>query len=132
MPSLALLFHLIETVSGPAGTHAGIPASAARLAAAWCEYLEAHARKVYRRELAGDIEGARLLAAKIESGDVHDGQAVRDLYRPHWAGLKNPEAVWPAVEMLERLGWLRVDEVKAGGRPTYSVHLHPELKGGPR
>ena len=132
MPSLALLFHLIEIVGGPTSNHVGIPASAARLAAAWTEYLEAHARKVYRRELTGDIEGARLLAAKIEAGDVRDGQSVRDLYRPHWGGLKTPDAVWPALEILEGLGWLRVGEVKTGGRPTYTINLHPELKRGTR
>ena len=122
MPSLALIFHLIETVGGPPSDHVGIPAGAARLAAAWCEYLEAHARKVYRRELAGDVEGARLLAAKIESGDVRDGQAVRELYRPQWAGLKTPDAEWQALSTLERLGWLRVAEVrKAADRPTRST-----------
>jgi hypothetical protein len=132
MPSLALLFHLIETVGGPASNPAGVPTSAASLAAAWCDYLEAHARKVYRRELAGDTEGARLLAAKIEAGDVRDGQAVRELYRPQWAGLKNPDDVWQAVGTLEHLGWLRVAEVMTGGRTKYTVHLHPELKGGTR
>ncbi len=130
MPSLALILHLVETVGGPASNHVGIPASAARLAAAWCEYLENHARKVYRRELAGDTEGARLLAAKIEAGDVRDGQAVRELYRPHWAGLKTPEAVWLAVGALEQLAWLRVNEARDGGRPTYTINLHPELKRG--
>jgi hypothetical protein len=130
MPSLALIFHLVETVGGPANDNVGIPVSVARRAAAWCEYLEAHARKVYRRELAGDIEGARLLAAKIETGDVREGQPVRGLYRPQWAGLKTPEAVWQAVGTLERLGWLRVIEVHTNGRPTYTVHLHPELRGG--
>ena len=60
MPSLALLFHLVDVVdpsgtfgtkvldrSGPIPTDKFPPVAldAARLAAAWCEFLEAHARK---------------------------------------------------------------------------------------
>jgi hypothetical protein len=132
MPSLALLFHLIKVVAGHASGTGDIPVETARLAAAWCDYLEAHARKVYRRELVADIEGARLLAAKIESGDVRDGQMVRDLYRPQWTGLRTPDLVWQALAALERLGWLRLAELTTGGRPAYAVKLHPDLGGGGR
>jgi hypothetical protein len=130
MPALALLFHLIEAVGGSPSGALAVPVASAVLAAAWCDFLEAHARKLYRRELVADIEGARLLAAKIEAGDVRDGQPVRDLYRPQWAGLRSPDLVWQAVAALERLGWVRVIEQTTGGRPSYAVRLHPDLKDG--
>lgn len=131
MPALALLFHLVEVVDTPSGGFGGgVSLRSARLAAAWCEYLETHARKLYRRELAGGTEAARLLAGKIEAGDVRDGELVRDLYRREWSGLRTPEAVWQAVNMLERLGWVRTTELTTGGRPSYAVHFHPELIGG--
>ena len=124
MPQLALLTHLLEGATGP------VPLPAARCAAAWCEYLETHARKLYRRELAAGVECARLLAERIEAGDVHGGEAVRDLYRRGWRGLKTPDAMWEAVTTLERLGWVRVTEgVKATGRPAYIVHLHQDFAG---
>jgi putative DNA primase/helicase len=131
MPALALLFHVLDTVAG--GTGGGeVPATAARYAAAWCEYLEAHARKLYRRELSGDAEAARSLAGKLEAGEVAEGSAVRELYRRGWSGLATPEAVWQALTTLERLGWLRVAEQPTPGRPSYVVTLHPDLKGGAR
>ena len=48
MPSLALIFHLIETVS-MTSVHARSTVSLenAKLAAAWCEFLELHAKKMW-------------------------------------------------------------------------------------
>ena len=133
MPSLALLFYLIETAGGPAVSGvSGISLHAARCSAAWCEYLEAHARKVYRRELAADTEAARALAAKIEAGEVAEGEKIRDLHRRQWSGLRTPEAVWQALTTLERLGWVRVVDRSIPGSPSYAVNLHPELRGGAR
>ncbi len=59
MPALALVFHLIDAIGDE---HPGmVSEGATRLAAAWCEYLELHARKVYDAELRGDIAAAHLL-----------------------------------------------------------------------
>ena len=45
MPSIALIDHLINSVSGQcAGT---VTVESARRAAAWCDFLEAHARRIY-------------------------------------------------------------------------------------
>ena len=40
----------------------------------WCEFLEAHARKLYAIELHAGASAAHALAAKIEAGAVVDGQ----------------------------------------------------------
>ena len=61
MPSLALLIHLLDGAS-PSD---GIPLSCGQRAAAWCELLEAHARKVYSPELDGGLSAAHSLASKI-------------------------------------------------------------------
>ena len=45
MPSLALIFHLIDGVD--AGPRGPVSRAAATRAAAWCEYLAAHARRSY-------------------------------------------------------------------------------------
>ena len=57
MPSLALLFHLVDVVDGaPSGP---VSAEAARLAAAWCDFLEEHARRVYDCVTTPDLEAPR-------------------------------------------------------------------------
>jgi len=56
MPSLALILHLIDGVdAGPGGP---VSRAAAAQAAAWCEYLAAHARRLY----AAVTDAARVAA----------------------------------------------------------------------
>ena len=45
MPSLALIFHLIEVADGTAAE--AVTLRSAQLAAQWCDYLETHARRIY-------------------------------------------------------------------------------------
>jgi hypothetical protein len=76
MPALALLFHLVGLVDGPSDRSVGgVGLESARLAVAWCDYLEAHACKLYRRELAAGTEGARLLAGNIEARFAREAAA---------------------------------------------------------
>ncbi len=129
MPALALLFHLVSVVAGDA--EAGpVTLPATRLAAAWCDFLEAHARKVYHDELDDGAGAARLLAEKIGQGRVLDGMTVRDVYRHHWTGLATPAAVDRALATLTERGWLRVEPRSTGGRPEEVIRLHPDLRGG--
>ena len=142
MPSLALLFHLVDCAAVDKAfdtsiadrSHSvfsrGVPLEAARLAAAWCEFLEQHARKVYAQELYPGVEAAHSLAAKIAQGVVTDGQSVRDVYAHHWSGLATSSKVNEALEALEALGWVRIETVSTGGRPTERLRLHPELRAG--
>lgn len=126
MPSLALLFHLIEVVDGgEAG--AGVSLGAARLAASWCDYLAIHAERVYASETPLSAAGA--LARHIERGDIHDGDDVRTIYRHGWSRLDTAERATEAVRILETLGWLRlVEPPNTGGRPASpTIELHPDL-----
>jgi hypothetical protein len=127
MPSLALLFHLIDVADrAPPGP---VSLAAAQLAASWCDYLEAHAKKVYAAELYPGMEGAYLLAKKIEQGVITDGDKVRDIYAlHHWSGLDTPGQVNAALEKLQEAGWVRVEEVETGGRPTQVLRVHPDLR----
>jgi hypothetical protein len=125
MPSLALLFYLLDIADGVPTGPVGLPA--ALLAAAWCDYLEQHARKVYAGELDPGQEAAAALAAKLEAGAVADGQSVRDIYRNHWSGLGTPERVQAALSVLVAANWLRVVTVQTDGRPSEIVRLHPDF-----
>ena len=129
MPSLALLFHLIETVAR--GEAAGpVSLEAAKLSADWCEYLEMHARKIYTTEIASEIVAARALAEKIRQGALTDGMTVREAGRAEWSHLKSAEAVTQGMAVLTQHGWARIETTTGNGRPSRIIRLNPELQGG--
>jgi putative DNA primase/helicase len=126
MPSLALVFHLLALDSDK--TISSVSEEASSLAADWCDYLEQHARKVYASELTPGADGAKVLAAKIKTGEIYDGVSVRDISRHQWASLASIESVKSALRVLEQAGWLRVRDIETGGRPSEIVNLHPRLR----
>jgi putative DNA primase/helicase len=135
MPSLALLFHLVDVVGG--SEVPPVTQWAAAAAAAWCDLLEAHCRRAYQAALDGDPEAAQRLVEHLKS-DLPNPFRVRDVARKGWAGLTSTQDVELAVGVLEDRGWLQSREVPAGpagGRPTAEYWIHPELlgraKGGP-
>jgi hypothetical protein len=127
MPSLALLFELIDTERLPVS----VGKTAALRAVAWCEYLETHAGRLYASAEKPAMEGARALLERIRKADVKDGSSARDIYRGrHWSKLSSPEEVTTAADVLEDYGWLRAEKVETGGRPTTRIRLHPTLREG--
>lgn len=128
MPALALIFELIDVLSSDRSMYGQVGEAATRLAAAWCEFLECHARKLYAVELAGGVGTAHILAVRIEAGAITNGDTVRDIYRAGWSGLKTPDRVLLGLQVLESLGWVRLATEVSGGRPTQVVRLHPELQ----
>jgi hypothetical protein len=122
MPSLALLFHLIET-QDPSRP---VPLAAAACAADWCEFLEHHARKVYAPELQTDRIAAHALADKIRKKAVVSEMTVRDVYNSGWARLKTADAVLEGMSVLAEYGWARVEIRQTGGRPKSVIVVNPE------
>lgn len=108
-PALTLLFHLVDcaarNVSGP------VTKKAALRAAAWCEYLEAHARRCYGLLQDDGLRAAQALAKKLEQGALADGFTARDVGRNQWRNLTTDDAVQAALDWLEDEGWIR-------GEPT--------------
>ncbi|MCG3194892.1 MAG: hypothetical protein DIJKHBIC_04160 [Thermoanaerobaculia bacterium] len=127
MPKLALVFDAMARVSGthPGG---GVTARSALMAAAWCDYLEAHARKVYSCELARATTAAHDIATRIKRGDIFDGMSPREIYRNEWEGLASRGVVMAGLQRLEALGWVRLTSSdENGGRPKSVIRLHPIL-----
>jgi len=128
MPSLALLFHLAETAgSSNAGT---VSLASAKRAAAWCEYLESHARRVYSCIVTPQLRAARELADKIKRRRVgaEGFFSCRDVYLKGWSGLDSPEAVKQASEVLQDAGWVRDlsgESGPFGGRPSNRYEVNP-------
>lgn len=154
MPSLALIFHAAERadepgfVSSVSATIAGlsttfsendfgaVPLMCAQRAAAWCEYLEAHARRIYYSGVTARVDTAvRLMGEKIKAAKLTDKFTSRDVYRPQWAGLTEREDVIRALEVLEDLVWVKSETIPpttTGGRPSRRYHVNPRIPKGAR
>jgi hypothetical protein len=130
MPSLALIFHVVSTIAGRQGTP--VSEAAASMAAAWCDYLEAHARRVYHGLIQRDISTAHRLAKKITGKDLSDPFTTRDVYRKHWTGLSDDAVIEAGAAILDELGWIKTVRVGAGpngGRPTLKYWINPNVVG---
>lgn len=126
MPSLALLFALadneLESVS----------LRHAQQAADWCDYLEAHARRVYASRISPERLAAITLGSHLEKGWKRKGGSftVRDVYRPQWSGLTTPEEARAALRLLEDYGWVRrSQDAQADGRPSENYLINPKIGG---
>lgn len=127
MPTLAALIHLGEGETGEL-----VSLDSARRAAAWVEYLESHARRIYAAALTPEVVAALALAEKIQSGRaVVDGVlTVRDVYQKRWHSLDSPEAVKAAADILVDHEWLRPipsDAGPQGGRPSLRYEVNPKV-----
>ena len=136
MPSLALLFHLVDLAEASVARHEPliirpgeqVSGHAVQLAARWCDFLELHARKIFAPELEAELTAARALAAKLEAGKVPDGTSPRDIARHEWSGLKGPQ-VDMAISALEAAAWVRLEtRGSTGGRPGEALRIHPDLR----
>ena len=129
MPSLALQFHLIDIADGMSSGPVSL--SAAQMAAAWCEYLESHARRIYG--MAEDItaRAAGILADRIRSGKLENNFTAREVIRKGWELLTEKEVVNGAIQDLVEANWLH--EIKfavtpKGGRAKVLYEINPQIK----
>jgi putative DNA primase/helicase len=127
MPSLALLFHLIEVAYGKKTN--SISKDNTEKSAAWCEYLESHARRVYALVTNIEMKAASLLSEKIMQNKLKDGFSVRDVYRANWNILNDKKIAQAACEELVSAGWLRelVIEPKFGQKRKVTYLINPKL-----
>jgi hypothetical protein len=129
-PALALIFHLVECAAE--GVCGPVTKDAALRAAAWCEFLEAHARRCYGLLKDDGLRAAQALAAKLERGALEDGFTLRDVRRNQWRNLTADSAIEAALDWLEDVGWLR-SETSGGtgpgsGRRTVRYRINPAFR----
>ncbi len=133
MPSLALLFELADFAAGDDECLPGtVLLDHARQAAAWCGYLESHARRVYSCVVTPAMSSALALAEKIKRAKV-TGKVftAREIYLKGWGGLDTRDLVRLAAEILVDAGWLRElpDEPNPlGGRPSLRWEINPKVR----
>jgi hypothetical protein len=123
--ALALVLHLAE------GHIGAVKIESAMRAAAWCHYLEGHARRIFALAEVGKINAAELLGRRIREGKLNDGFTVRDVIRKGWAGLGTVTQAEAALALLEEHGWVMgADTDNATGRPTTRFYVNPKTRKG--
>ena len=95
-----------QGISGP------VTKEAALRAAAWCEYLDANARRYYGLLKDDELRAAQALAIKLERGALEDGFTLRDVRRNQWRSLTTDEA---GLDWLEDEDWLRSEATGGTG-----------------
>ena len=129
MPTLALIFHLLEIADGKQSGNVSI--QAAGQAAQWCEYLETHARRIYGMADDQTARAAGNLAKKIKEGKLEDNFTARVVHRKGWELLTEIETVNAALMDLVEANWLReipILPTEKGGRKTMIYQINPEIK----
>lgn len=128
MPALALISHLAETPGG-----GPVTIRATKRAAALCDLLEAHARRVYDAAASPDTAAARLVVARLKAGALPTPFTARDLYRKQWANVTTPSDAEATLDVLEQRGWVRRVEHPPGplgGHPRVEYHINPAVTAG--
>jgi hypothetical protein len=129
MPSLALIFHLVEVADGvaqvsPVSEHCAIQA------AAWCEYLESHARRIYGMVINGGGMAAAALARKIRERKLESPFKVRTIQQRGWGLLTDNVKIRESVDRLLDAYWIREvpQEKKTTGRPSdVEYEINPKI-----
>ncbi len=118
MPSMALIIHLANVVNGTASGDVSL--KAAKKAAAWCDFLEQHARRIYAFAINTRQKAASNLADKLLEKKLTDGFTARDVYRNEWSYLTTVEEAQAAINELVIKKWLR--EQQSGNTIRYQIN----------
>ena len=121
--AIALILHLAEGAIGP------VKARSALRAAAWCQYLASHARRVYGLVETAKVSTARMLSRRLVEGKLDDGFTARDVLRKQWTGLTTTLQVEAALSLLEEHDWvLGMETEPLSGRPTTRYNINPKIR----
>jgi hypothetical protein len=121
--SIALIVHLAEGSIGP------VTAKSALRAAAWCEYLAGHARRIYGMVEAAKVSSARMVSRRLAEGKLEEGFTVRDLVRKQWSGVTTTLQAETVLALLEENGHVQSREHQPPfGRPTLRYFVNPQIK----
>jgi hypothetical protein len=104
----------------------------ARLAAAWCDYLERHARRVYSCVVTHQMRAAQVLAEKLRKRRIGgDGYfSLREAYLKGWSGLDSSDKAQQAATVLTDARWIRPVHATGGpegGRPAERYEVNPRI-----
>lgn len=120
--ALALILHLAEGRIGP------VQQDSAIRAAAWCQYLEGHARRIYGLVETAKVSTAAMVGRRLSEGRLQDGFTARDVVRKGWSGIATSMQAEAALAILEEHGWVvSADTEDQPGRPTTRYYINPAV-----
>lgn len=126
MPSLALISHLLDAVSGRTKEQS-VTLKSAELAVGWCDFLFEHAKRIYGLAINAEADLARVIIRHIRKGELPNPFTARDVYSHHWSGLTNAKEVAEPLALLEDFGWILSFNLQTGGRPTTQYFINPKV-----
>jgi len=128
MPSMALIHHLLDVADGKAS--GPVSFKSAKLAAATCDYLESHARRIYH--MAGDItqRAAGSLTEKIKLGKLDNGFTAREIRQKNWSMHTDMDVIKGALGELVEASWLRREDIspQSGGKTKTIYWINSKIK----
>jgi len=87
------------------------------------EFLGAHAEAAYQAMGADETqESAKYLWRRIKG---HSELSKRDLFNACKGKFKKVESMEPGLCVLEEMGYVRIETIQTGGRPTQKVKVNP-------
>ncbi len=133
MPSLALLFELADQAASGIWSSDQVDLEHGKQAAACCEYLESHAKRLYSCVTTPAMRAAAELAEHIRAGRIGQQGTFhgRDVYRPQWSGLDTPELAHAALRVLVDWDWVReaaAEDDRRPGRPSARYRINPRIR----
>lgn len=142
--SLALIFYLLDLADFPENikrSYDGVSENSAKQAGDWCDYFEAHGRRIDAYVSDARLESAKLLLGKIQSNRIQGGKesgafTLREIYNKGWHMLNTKQQVEDACDELVELNYLykdiRSSANSKGGRPQnfYIISPRIEVKNG--
>jgi hypothetical protein len=121
--AIALILHLAAGRNGP------VQDDTALRAAAWCQYLEGHARRIYGLVEAAKVSTANMLGRRLAGGKLADGFTARDVVRKGWGGISTSLQAEMALSVLEEHDWVQsADTEDQPGRPTTRYYINPLIR----
>jgi hypothetical protein len=119
--SIALILHLAE---GRVAHEINV--ETAMRAAAWCTYLEGHARRIYAMVEVAKVTTAKMLSRRLLDRKLEDGFTARDVVRKGWGGIATTAQAEAALQVLEDHDWISsIDAAGETGRPTTRYYVNP-------
>ncbi len=120
--ALALILHFAD------GRIGQVKADTAIRAAAWCQYLEGHARRVYGLVETAKVATAAMVGRRLAEGRLTDGFTARDVVRKGWAGIGTSAQAEAALAVLDERGWVQSVDIEDHGRPTTRYYINPAIR----
>ncbi len=124
MPSLALIINECAV-----GHLRPVTRESAVMAAAWCQFLEAHALRIYGAAINPTVQNAITILERRDK--LEKTFKPREIQQKGWAGLAELAYIKAAIGELIDSGHLaeNIKQNEAGGRPSLSYSWNPLLDG---